>query len=372
MMAFMATVSIFSIGSFCRPFGALLFGYLGDKYGRASTLRLSILMIVIPTILLGILPTYQQIGIFAPIFLLLIRMLQGVSVGGEYSGSIIYFAESAPPKHGAFTTSFACIGANLGILIASLVGIMTTSFFSETTLLHWGWRITYLASGILCLLIYFFRLKLVETPTFIALKQQHRISKNPIIRVFKNDLRYIFRTIGMVCMGTTFYFFCFVYLPIYLKQIPGHSIQDVSILMSIMISLMIVFVPIAGIICDRFGRRKMLLFNAILITIITVPAFYGMQIYNGIIFSGIFLLLTIASSLEQGTTPVALVENFPTDARYTGVSLGYNLGNGFLGGTVPLVCGWLLQITQITILPAIYIAACAIVTGLVVFFYIPE
>ena len=164
--ALIATVIIFAIGFFCRPLGALIFGYCGDKSGRAKTLRLSILMIALPTFLIGCIPDYQQIGIWAPISLMIIRMWQGISIGGEYSGNLIYLAETAPTHYRATFTSFACMGANTGILLAALIGVITSHFISASSLESWAWRIPYLSSGLLCLIIYFFRLSIQETTVF--------------------------------------------------------------------------------------------------------------------------------------------------------------------------------------------------------------
>ena len=133
-----ATFGIFSIGFLCRPVGALIFGYLGDKMGRAKTLRLSILMITLPTLIIGCIPSYQQIGIFAPILLTLARMWQGISIGGEYGGNLIYLAETAPVRYRATFTSFASMGANIGILLAALVGIITSSLFTAEIVDVWG------------------------------------------------------------------------------------------------------------------------------------------------------------------------------------------------------------------------------------------
>src|SRR5262249_48052379 len=171
--ALIATVGIFSVGFICRPIGALIFGYLGDKKGRAKTLRLSILMIMLPTLLIGIIPTYEQIGIFAPIGLMLIRIWQGISIGGEYSGNIIFLAETSPNRHRGIFTSLASTGSNIGILLASLVGILTTSFFSKEFLYSYGWRLPYLCSGCLCLIIFFFRLRIHESAVFEYLKEKH-------------------------------------------------------------------------------------------------------------------------------------------------------------------------------------------------------
>lgn len=370
-VALIATFGIFAIGFLCRPVGALIFGYLGDTTGRAKTLRLSILMISLPTLLIAFLPTYQQIGFFAPLLLMLIRMWQGVSIGGEYSGSLIYLAESAPVNYRAVFTSFAGMGSNIGILLAALVGIVTTTFFTRDALHSWGWRIPYLISGLISVIIYMFRLRIEETTVFDYLKHKMLIAQNPIKTLIKHNLPQLFRTLGLVCMGSTFYYFCFIYLPIYLKQSLHLSIQEVSVLISSFIFLMIIFIPIAGFICDKMGRRVMLIFNVTLIIGITVPGYYLLQFDHLPLLILVFLMFSIASALEQGTTPIAVIENFPPPARYTGVSLGYNLGNGFLGATVPVICEW-LSLNTFALAPAFYITLCALVTGLVILFFVPE
>lgn len=371
-VALIATFGIFAIGFLCRPLGAVIFGYLGDRIGRAKTLRWSILMIALPTLLIGFLPSYQMIGIFAPLALTLVRMWQGVSIGGEYSGNIIYLAEMAPSKYRATFTSLASMGANTGILLAALVGIITSSFISTETLESWGWRIPYILSGLFCLVIYQFRLRIQETQVFEYLENKDKLANNPLETVFKNNLPQLMRTLGLVLMGTTFYYFCFVYLPIYLTQYKKFSTQNTSILMTLLIAFMIILVPITGFICDKIGRRKMLIFNAVLITFFVIPGFYFINYSTYQIVILVLLFFTIASSFEQGTTPVTIVENFPPPARYTGVALGYNIGNGFLGGTVPIICEWLFLNTNPSTSPAIYIAGCAMITLLTVLFFIPE
>ena len=170
-------------------------------------------------------------------------------------------------------------------------------------------------------------------------------------------------------MGSTFYYFCFVYLPLYLTNVQAVSIQQVSVMMMCLIMLMIVLVPFAGLLCDYVGRRTMLLFNATFVCLIVVPGFYFLQFNQQYWVIAILGLFALGSSLEQGATPVSVIERFPAKTRYTGVSFGYNLGNGVLGGTVPMVCGWLLLNSPLTIAPAIYVAGWAFVTWLVVYFF---
>jgi MHS family proline/betaine transporter-like MFS transporter len=363
---------VLAVGFLCRPIGALLFGYMGDRKGRVSTLRLSILMISLPTLLIGFLPTFKMAGILAPICLTLIRIWQGISLGGEYSGNLIYLTESAPTEKRATITSLAAIGANIGITLAALVSAGTSYFFTESLFQEYGWRLPYVLSGLLSLFIYFARLRMQETATFKVLKKQKHLAKNPIKFVFKHNRFEIFRTIGMVCMGSTFYYLCFIYMPTFLMQTLHYTMTEASALMTFFIGTMIFLVPLAGILCDRVSRRKILLFNAILIALATIPGFYLLM--NGSVCMVILVLsiFTIASSLEQAATCVAVVENYPLPARYTGLSIGYNISNAIFGGTAPLVCEWLVNKLHFQLAPAIYIVICAIFTGTVIFFSVRE
>jgi MHS family proline/betaine transporter-like MFS transporter len=371
-IALIMTFSVLAVGFMCRPIGALIFGYLGDSRGRAKTLRLSILMISLPTLLIGFLPTYASVGLLAPALLILIRIWQGISLGGEYSGTLIYLTESAPKNQRATITSFAATGANLGILLASLVSAGTSFILSDAVFQSYGWRIPYILSGFLSLFVYFKRLKMQETNVFETLKKKHSLVANPITFVLKNNIPQILRILGMACMGGTFYYLCFIYMPTFLMQNLHYSITQASGLMTFFIGTMIVLVPLAGMLCDRVSRRKMLLFNAALIAIVTIPGFYLLGEQSVVLVVVILALFTIASSLEQAATCVAVVENYPPPARYTGLSIGYNISNAVFGGTAPLVCEWLISKTHFLLAPAFYIVICAIGTGLVVYFFVPD
>ena len=172
-------------------------------------------------------------------------------------------------------------------------------------------------------------------------------------------------------MGSTFYYFCFAYLPIFLNQQMA-AIHTTSHIISLFVALMIIFIPCAGYLCDCIGRRRMLLIISMLIIVLVAPGYYLLHFSNQLLTIVILLIFTLISSLEQGTTSIAAVENFPPSARCTGLSLGYNLGNGLLGGTVPIVCTWLVSSFDNIIFPAFYIMGCAAITGLVVYFFVPE
>lgn len=366
------TFTVFAIGFVCRPIGSLFFGYLGDRRGRARTLRLSILMISLPTLLIAFLPTWSQVGLLAPILLTLVRIWQGISLGGEYSGNIIYLAESAPQSRRATFTSFAATGANLGILLAMIIGTICSSCMSDATLKSYGWRIPYLFSGILSVTIYLTRLNLDETKIFIWLKQKRKVVDNPISFAFHKNIPHMLRTLGLVCLGSTFYYFSFIWIPIFLRDQLHYSTKIISLLMSTLFILMLGLVPLAGWLCDKIGRRKLLLFNASAVALLALPALWFLQMGHFFLIMLVLFILTIISSLEQATTSIAVIENFPIPARYTGLSVSYNIGNGLLGGTVPLICAWLIEKFHYNLAPAIYISLCAFITVMVVWFFVPE
>ena len=367
-VAIILTFGISASGFLCRPIGALIFGYFGDKIGRARPLRLSILLISIPTIFIGLLPTYEQIGIFAPLLLISIRMWQGICIGGGFSGNFVYLAESAPRDYRATCTSFVNVGANFGLLLASLVGIACTYFLSAAFLHQWGWRIPYLVSGVICVLLYRYQLQLKETDVFTYLKNHHQLKDNPVKSVLQHNLPQLLQILGIVCMGTTFYYFCFAFLPVFISTQPDAVMQNTAKIMAVFVGMMFFLVPIGGLLCDYFGRRKLLLFNASLVAITVIPCFYLFQLHSFWVTVFVLFVFVLISSLEQGTTPIAIVENFPPETRYTGVSLGFSLGNGLLGGTIPFVCNWLSLNSHTDLAPAIYIACWAFVSVLVIYF----
>jgi len=366
------TFAVFAVGFICRPVGSLIFGYLGDRHGRASTLRLSILMISLPTLLIAFLPTWSQVGILSPILLTLIRIWQGISIGGEYSGNIIYLAETAPNARRATLTSLAATGANLGILLATIIGTLCALLMSDAVLKSYGWRIPYLLSGFISIFIYLTRLNLDETKVFEWLKEKRKIVANPISVAFHKNIPHMLRTLGLVCLGSTSYYYSFIWIPIFLRTELHYKTALISIMMSIVFVLMLGLVPLAGWLCDQVGRRKLLLFNALSVALLAIPILWLLHFGYLILIIIVLLSVTILSSLEQATTSISVIENFPIPARYTGLSLSYNIGNGFLGGTVPIICTWLTEKLHFNLAPAFYIAICALVTALVVWFFVPE
>jgi MHS family proline/betaine transporter-like MFS transporter len=341
--ASIAAFGVFAAGFICRPLGGIFFGHLGDKLGRAKTLRWSVLGISLATLLVGFLPGYETIGITAAIAFTLLRMAQGLAVGGEYSGVMVYLGELAPKRKRGFIASFGVMGANFGFLLATLVAILLTTLMPTEVLNSWGWRIPFIFAGLMGFLILYNRLGMSETAAYLKVKKKHKINKAPLLNMIKKSPMKLIRITGLTCMGSTLYFVFFGYMPTHLSEQTTMSFPNAMIFQSILLLAMMLLIPIAGICGDVFGRKKMLLCAAIGIMTFTLPAFSLIQ--NGTIVA-IFTALTIAtifSALEQGNTLTTAVENFPVAVRYTGVSFAYNMGNAIFGGTAPLIVSLLIQ-----------------------------
>lgn len=367
------TFGLFASGYICRPFGSLLFGYYGDKYGRTLTLRYSVILIALPTLLIGLLPTYQTIGIAAPLLLMLIRIWQGFCVGGECGGNVVYLAEISSHRHRALITSFSGLGANIGYLLSLIVGTLCSYLIKEDTFLQWGWRLPYLASGVLCLVAVITRMNIQETEAFHQLQKSQMIVKNPVRVVIDKHIPDCFRVAGLLCMGIAFYYSCFVYMPTLLTEKLHYPMIQVNILMIVMTIIVVCLAPLSGILCDKIGRKILYYIVASCMMLATVPCFYFLSIPSSLFsITVILLIFTIIASLEQGVSYAAAAENFPLPARYTGVSLAYNASASFFGGMTPLICEWLIGKIHSIISPALYVIACAIITSVVVLFFLED
>lgn len=358
-------LGVFAAGFICRPLGSILFGHLGDRIGRVTTLLISILAISLVTLMVGLLPGYSQIGLFSPILFTLCRLVQGLSIGGEYSGVMIYLAESSPAKKRGFYTSFAAVGSNLGFLLATFIAIILNTLLPESLVAAWGWRIPFICSGLLGFLIFFYRLNLIETSTFVYLKSNNKLARLPLLSAIKQAPKNLLQILGLTCMGSTFYFVFFGYMPSYLSQYFGTSLIFLLSCQAFFLTLILVLIPLVGWVGDRFGRKKILYSVALGIILFSYPCLYLLHQSVIFIFFGMFIA-TVISALEQGSTLITIVENCPAEFRFSGVSFAYHMGNTLFGGTAPLVVGLLTQKVN-HFAPAYYLMLMGLISLIVIF-----
>lgn len=362
-------LAVFAIGFICRPLGSILFGFLGDRYGRVFSLRLSILSITLTMVFIGCLPSYHSIGPLATILFIGLRLCQGLSVGGEYSAAMIYLTESAPPLHRGFVTSFAAVGANIGFLLASVLAWLLQCDFASDAIKSFAWRLPFLIAGALGLLIFYFRLRLLETPTYQRLALQNAFVAWPLWAALQKAPRRLLQIFGLSCMGAVLYYVFFGYMPTYLHNNYGVPLSRALSLQVIFLIIMLILVPCAGWLGDRFGRRRMLRLTALGIIVAAWPCFYGLQNLSWLALLSVFSVATVLSSLEQGNTLTTVVENCPAAVRVSGVAFAYNSGMALFGGTAPWLVAHFSYIN--TYAPAYYLMAAALISGTVLL-TIPE
>ena len=347
--------TVFAVGFLARPLGAILFGYLGDKLGRKKALMLSIILMATSTTAIGLLPTYYQIGILAPILLFLLKILQGLSVGGEYTTSVSFVVEHAPKGKRGLFGSVAILGAVVGILLGSASGAFITKVLSEGALYSYGWRLLFLTGIFLGFLGYYVRRNIDETPKFKEIEKSKKIDKNPILDLIKNAKTEFFKTISLSIFQAVGFYTIFVYLSQHLMTFLKFPKPVALSINTISMLVLTILIPIFGYLSDKFGRKPFILFSTGATFILAYPVFQFIssgEPLNAQIGQIIFAVITAGF---MAVLPTTLVEIFPTKIRNTGYSIGYNLPFAIFGGTAPLIATKLIMKTGNLASPSFYL-----------------
>ncbi len=358
------TFATFAIAFLLRPVGGIVFGKIGDKLGRKVVLTFTIIMMAISTLIIGLLPTYDQIGVWAPILLLLARILQGFSVGGEYAGAIVYIAESSPDNKRIRLGSGLEIGTLSGYIVASILVTVLFWTLSDAQMNSWGWRIPFFLSAPIGLIGLYLRTHLEETPIFendIA-DQKDQLSVIEIIKQYKRD---ILLCIVFVAFFNITNYVLLGYMPSYLDETVGISDRISTPITAVVLLIMVPFALTFGRLGDKIGNKKVISFGLILGILVSVVSFQFLNIGGlGFLFLGL-LLLGIVLSVYEGTMPGSLPTLFHTDIRYRTLSWTFNISVSLFGGTTPLVASWLVHVTGNNLAPAFYLLGVSII-GLIV------
>jgi len=362
LASLLATFAVFAIAFFTRPIGGVVFGHFGDKIGRRNTLVASISFMALSTFLMGILPTYQQIGILAPILLVIARMLQGLSAGGEWAGSASFMVEYAPEsRRGLFGGWQQCsiIG---GILLGSGMGTLLTFSLSEDALNSWGWRVPFLFGIVLGAIGLYIRVGLQDTPAFRALENNEQTASAPILETLRRYYKDILVAIAFILVGAPIYYILLTYLPAYVTQTLGLPLSLALLSNSIGLLLLMILIPMVGLISDRTGRRPLMIASCVGLVVLTYPLF--LLIAQGSFLSVLLaqLAFAVVVSLYIGPVAAAIVEMFPTRVRYSSLGISYNISVAVFGGTAPFIATFLISWTGNDLAPALYLIAAAVVT----------
>jgi len=364
-VSLIASFGAFAAGFLVRPLGGLVFGRIGDLVGRQKAMTLSVIAMAVPTVLMGCLPTYETIGIAAPILLIVLRIIQGLSVGGEYTSSLIFLAENAPKNRKAFTAVWGVWGGTAGILLGSGVGLLVSSFLSDDQLVNWGWRIPFAIGGLVALTGWWIRSNMhVEIP----LAKTSSPVKDVFTRYRWDVLRVALLNIGS---GVAFYT-AFVYAVSYIRNIDKLSESIALELNTLAMLVLLAVLPVSAWMSDRYGRKKILLISTILLVFLSIPLFHLIHSVNEIQILVGEVIFAVVVGMGSGGIVALNVELIPAPVRCTGLAFAYNASMGLFGGTTPLMAAWLINYTGNQIAPAYWVVTTASLSLLTLVFWVKE
>ena len=358
----------FSLTFFIRPIGGVIFANIGDRIGRKKTLVLTLSLMGSATVMIGLLPAYDSIGIWAPVLLILMRIIQGIGIGGEWGGALLLAYEYAPEKRKGFFGSIPQAGVTIGMLMATLsVSLMT--LFSEEQFLSWGWRIPFLLSAILVLLGLWIRKDIDETPDFRKVKSSGQVAKAPLKTTLTENWREVLIAAGLKVVETAPFYIFSTFVVSYATNTLAY--QKSQVLESVTLGALVatIMIPLMGLLSDKVGRQRMYAISVILLGLFVVPWF--MLLDTGTTW-GIMLATVIAFGVLW--PPVTAVlgtlcsEIFSARVRYTGITLGYQLGAALAGGTAPLIATGLLASSGGDWKPVAWYLGCTVAISLVAVF----
>ncbi|AHF75145.1 Proline/glycine betaine transporter [Sodalis praecaptivus] len=364
-----AALATFSVPFLVRPLGGVFFGALGDKFGRQKVLSVTIIIMAVSTFCIGLIPSYASIGIWAPVLLLLAKLAQGFSVGGEYSGAAIFVAEYSPDSKRGFMGSWLDFGSIAGFVLGAGIVVLISSIVSEQNFLDWGWRIPFFLAAPLGIIGLYLRNALEETPTFQqhmdkmesadreTLKERPRLS---VREVASKHWKGLLACVGLVIATNVTYYMLLTYMPSYLSHNLHYS-EDHGVLIIIAIMVGMLFVqPVVGLWSDKVGRKPFVIGGSIGLFILAIPCF---SLINsnvlGLIFLGLLLLAVLLNAFI-GVMASTLPAMFPTQIRYSALAISFNI-SVLIAGLTPTLTAWLVESTGNLYMPAYYLMVIAVI-----------
>jgi MFS transporter, MHS family, proline/betaine transporter len=365
-LSLLMTFGTFAIGFFMRPLGAIIFGHFGDRFGRKVTLVTTVSLMAIATAIIGLLPTYTQIGLYAGIALILCRMLQGLAVGGEF-GYVVYLIEHAPANKRGLYGSFTLFSAFAGTLLASAAATITTNLSSQATVAQWSWRIPFIFGLALGAIGLYFRLRMPETPLFSTLQQLGETVTSPLRHAFKKAPLAILKAIGLVFLPSISVYVYLVFLPSYLTTYIHIPLNTALTINTLGMLLVLGAMPVIGHLTDKFGRKPLIFTAATAVLILAYPLFILLQNASIAVVFLVQVVSALLVCLVHTPLQVTLIELVPTNIRYTAMAFPYNIANAVFGGTAPMIVTFLIQQTHNIAAPALYLMLGSVVMILITF-----
>lgn len=355
-----AILGIFAAGYLARPHGAILFGRLGDRFGRKRALIVSALVMTGAKLVEGSLPTYDDIGIAAAVLFVAARLCSGFSLGGEFAGTLVMLFETAMPRHRALTTSLANMMAGGGVLLAAGLVTALIALLTPEEMQAWGWRIPFFVGSGVGLVALAFRLWVPETPMFEEVKEEGLRARTPVKEAVKEDTGGAAVAFAMSSFIALSYFLVIAFLPTYLQSFVGMDHVSALTITTIATVLSIVVIPISGLVSDHVGRKPVLIATSLAFIVLSVPLFWLLASDQFWLALAGALVLVVPAACFMAPAYTTAVEHLPTRVRFSGFALGYNVGAAIFGGTAPLIAAWLIHSTGSLTAPAGYLVLAAI------------
>lgn len=366
-LSLITTFGVFAVGFLARPLGALLFGHWGDTRGRREALAWSIILMALPTCLVGLLPTYAQIGLAAPITLTALRFLQGLSVGGEFTGSVTFLVEHAAPARRGYIGSWAGFSAQLGALLGSGVGTLAAAGLTQETLQAWGWRIPFLAGSLIALVGWYLRRRIPESPAFEQLRRSGAVLASPAREVLAAHRVPMAQVIGLVLLHGVGFYVLYVYLPSHLTRVTTLSMGTVLTFNTVCMALLALLIPLMGMWSDRVGQPLLLRIGAAGLALTAVPLFTWFTGDHLALILAAQMMMTTLLACYMGPFFATVATLFPVSQRYTGLSMAYNIASAIFGGTAPLLATVAMEWSGSPLAPGYYVSLCALLSLIVCF-----
>ncbi|MDT0377857.1 MFS transporter [Streptomyces sp. DSM 42041] len=357
----LATLATFAVAFALRPVGGVLFGHLGDRYGRKNALAATVLLMAVASGLIGVLPTYAAIGVGATALLVLARCLQGIAAGGELGGAASFVAEYSPNHRRGLYCSTTQTGALAGSLCAALCVSLLNTTLGEDAMADWGWRIPFLVAlplGVVGLVI---RARLHESPSFQQVEQKAEKASAPFLETLRAHRRALAVCVGLSVLLFSAYYVFYVYVNIHFQEVLGISsgVAFWSTVATLAVST--ACMPLFGALTDRVGRKPVFVGASVAAIVLSFPGFMLFEVSTGAAVASHIVLGLIDSAL-MGAAFSTFAELFPTRVRYTGIALGFNIGSATAGGTAPYVCTWLVDASGSALAPAWFVIGTAVIT----------
>ena len=355
----LAAFGVFAIGYAARPLGGIILGHIGDRMGRKPALILSVMMMGAGTTAIGVLPTHAEIGTAAAVLLVVLRILQGLSVGGEYPSSIVFLGEHAPPERRGYVASWPMFGSVVGFLLGSAFGALLSNLMSEAALEAWGWRLPFLFGAVIALCGVLFRRHMSEPPAFAAAQP---LTAAPIVAAFRDHWRAIVQIIGLSLVNAVGFYLLWVYTTSYLTDRMHVSTADALDINTLSLVVMMPAVTLSAILSDRIGRKPLLYFVSLGTLLLAWPLWWLMHHQSFLLI----LLGQVGFAVLYGAgyagLSAVMIEILPAGVRCSASAIGYNICLGLFGGTTPLVATYLVERTADDFAPAYYLMAAAVIS----------